>query len=449
MAAQAKKSGGFWNFMDRIPGDKVIWIIVIVLMLLSTVTIFSSTTYLVRNDVTRLDIFKTQMFIVAAGFAIIVVCCAIPKIWVYRFFSQFGFLLSAVLLTMLILGINVDTRNSASRAIKLGGFQLNVYEVVKVAMVMYLSWAIHAYKTGELRLANFLSKKVKWLKWMSKKHWQRIIYIYLPMIITCAEILVGGFSSMVIIGGIMFLTIMIGGVPWKDIGLLALAAIVGLGCAYGTFKISDGKYFKRFGTVEGRIERFREGGETIEELKDGTAEFKDYVDTRRQPESAKVAIKEGGLLGKGPGKSTQKYTVPLIFSDYMYSFIIEEYGLLTGILVIILYVSLLARGSIIARNCENPFAKTAVAGLTLLISGQAMLHMYINLDMGPLTGQTLPLISHGNSSFLCFCVAFGILLSISRMTQKRIDTLSNNLEPLVEGGQTQDDMSDNSTKGNE
>lgn len=432
MAAQTKKSG-FRNFMDRIPGDKVIWIIVILLMLLSIVTIFSSTTYLVKENVTRMSIFKDQMMIVGVGFLIIVICCAIPKIWVFRFFSQFGFLVSLVMLTMLVLGINVDTRNDANRAILIGRFQLNVYEVVKVAMVMYLSWAIHAYKMGELKLANLLSKKVKWLKWLGKKPWQRIIYIYIPMIITSGEILMGGFSSTVIIGGIMFLTIIIGGVPWKDIGFLAIAAAIGMACAFGVYKISGGEVFDRFATVEGRITRFFEDDEKIKELKPGTEEFKKYIDSRRQPESAKVAIKEGGLFGKGPGKSTQKYTVPLIFSDYMFSFIIEEYGLIIGILVVILYVSLLARGSIIARNCENPFAKTAVAGLTLLISGQAMLHMYINVDMGPLTGQTLPLISHGNSSFLCFCVAFGILLSISKMTQKRIDSISKNLEPITGG----------------
>jgi cell division protein FtsW len=110
-----------------------------------------------------------------------------------------------------------------------------------------------------------------------------------------------------------------------------------------------------------------------------------------------------------------------MFEDYMFSFIIEEYGILGAIVVIFLYISLLARGSMIVRNCDNLFAKTAVAGLVLLITGQAMMHMFINVGIGPLTGQTLPMVSHGNSSFIMFSIAFGIILSISRSAKRKMD----------------------------
>ena len=105
----------------------------------------------------------------------------------------------------------------------------------------------------------------------------------------------------------------------------------------------------------------------------------------------------------------------------MFAFIIEEYGIFGAIIVLILYGSLLARGSIIIRNCGGIFAKTAIAGLVLLISGQALLHMMINVDLGPLTGQTLPMISYGKNSFIMFSLAFGIILSISRMAKKKIE----------------------------
>ena len=133
--------------------------------------------------------------------------------------------------------------------------------------------------------------------------------------------------------------------------------------------------------------------------------------------------------------------VPDISEDYMYSFIIEEYGLFGGILVICLYVSLLARGSIIVRNCgKDLYAKLSVAGLCLLISGQAFLHMFVNADIGPMTGQTLPLpmISHGASAFLCFCVAFGVILSFSRIAARRIEKETREAEPLME---TRDEVS--------
>ena len=168
------------------------------------------------------------------------------------------------------------------------------------------------------------------------------------------------------------------------------------------------------------------------ELKPGTAEWREHLDEIRQPEGAKIAIKEGGLIGKGPGRSTQKYTVALIFSDYMYSFIIEEYGLLFGgIPLIILYVSLLARGSIIVRYCDNEFARTVIAGLTLVISAQAMMHMWINAGLWPLTGQTLPMISDGKISFIAFSIAFGILLSISKMAKQKVDQAAMESGPLV------------------
>jgi cell division protein FtsW len=112
----------------------------------------------------------------------------------------------------------------------------------------------------------------------------------------------------------------------------------------------------------------------------------------------------------------------------MYSFLIEEYGLIGGIFVLILYVSLLARSSIVARMCNNDFEKYAIGGLAVLISGQAFLHILVNVDIGPMTGQTLPLISHGSSAFLVFCVAFGIMLSISRLAKKKIE----NAEMLTE-----------------
>ena len=190
----------------------------------------------------------------------------------------------------------------------------------------------------------------------------------------------------------------------------------------------------RFGGIEAQLDIIRESPRN-------SVEFQEALDKVKQPISAKIAIKEGGFLGKGPGKSTQKYVVPVMFEDYMYSFIVEEYGLIGGLIVLILYVSLLARGAIIVRNCDNPFAKTAVAGLVLLITGQALMHIMINCDMGPLTGQTLPMISHGNSSFLMFSLAFGIILSISKMAKRKIERETALAGPLVDRS-IKDDISD-------
>lgn len=432
-----QKKSWFWNFIDNIQGDKVILIIIAMLILFSIVTIFSSTSMLADSRTSRLDIFKEQMVAVAVGTGLIAICYFIPRIWIFRALSQLGFLVSITFLALLHTPLGVEA-NGAVRAVQLGPIQVHAYEVTKVAMVLYLAWAIHAYKNDSFKIANWLSSRFPRMAFLAKPGWKRMIYIFLPVLAVCVGILFGSFSSTMFIGGIMFITILIGGIKFKDIIPPAIACIAVACLCAGIYLVSDGKVFGRFGTAISRMtmdERHRD----IKELRPGSEEFQKALDAIKQPASAKIAIHDGGLFGKGPGNSTQKYTVPLMFSDYMFSFIIEEYGLAGGIVVIMLYVSLLARASLIVRACDNEFAKTAVAGLAVLISGQALMHMFINADLGPLTGQTLPMISHGKSSFFVFSIAFGVLLSISKMAKAKIKKEEEESEPLVEGLGIQDD----------
>ena len=171
-------------------------------------------------------------------------------------------------------------------------------------------------------------------------------------------------------------------------------------------------------TLESRI-KANYDTEILEKYRKESPEFYHALDSIRQPYGARVAVHEGKLIGKGIGNSTQKYSVTHIYSDYMFSFIIEEYGLLGGIFIIILYLSLLARSSMTIRLCSNEFAKIAIGGLAFLITGQAFLHIMVNSGIIPMTGQTLPLLSDGASAFLTSCLAFGIILSVSRMAKKK------------------------------
>ena len=449
-ANKVEAQSGIWGLIDRIQGDKVVWMILMLLILFSIVSIFSSTSLLAEPDkgISRLDIFVEQLGIVVAGVAVIFICYKIPYIKVFRVLSQIGFLVSIVLLLCLILDIGAVEVNGAKRAIDLGFFQLHVYEVVKVAMVMYLAWAMHAYKNDSFGMVERLAKRHRKLAFLKKPAWKLWIYIFLPILAVCLGLFTGSGSSAMFIGGIMVLTILIGGVPFKEIMKLVPLLLIAMALCLSVWAISGGRLFGRVDTMLSRIGLTgiveKVTGEPVvsvktydvESLKDlapNSKEFQDGLDAIRQPESAKIAIHEGGLLGKGPGNSTQKYTVSLMFSDYMYSFIVEEYGLWGGLLIIILYISLLARSSLIVRSCDSVFAKTAVGGLAILITGQALMHIYINLDMGLLTGQTLPMISHGNSSFLCFSVAFGVILSISKMAKAKIQKETEESEPLMEG----------------
>ncbi len=426
-----KTGGGIWTMIDRIQGDKVIWLVLILLILYSTVAIFSSTSLKATAGETRLDIFMEHMVVVGLGMAIVFILYFFVKIGFIRILSQFCFALSAVLLLMLVAGFHVVSEDEAARAIRIFGFDLQVYEFVKVLMVLYLAWAVQAYKTDSYWIANKLSGKFKLFKWLGKPGWKRIFYIHLPIIFTTICIMKSGFSSAVFTAVIMILTVLIAGIPKKDIGILLLLIVLGVGFSFVLWKATGWAFLgNRWETVESRLGNFFSPQEIPEK---GSREYQAYIDEMRQPEGAKLAVHEGGFFGKGPGRSTQRYAVAEMYGDYMFCFILEEYGLVFGAIPLILcYLSLLARGSIIVRYCTNEFSKTVVAGLTLLITMQAMMHMYINVGLGPLTGQTLPMISYGRSSFVAFSIAFGILLLISKTVKQQVAKAEATAAPLVD-----------------
>ena len=407
---------GFWGFIDNIEGDKVVWMIVFLLIMISILAIFSSTSLLKQGDKDRMDFISEHLVVVGVGLGLIFGLYNIKKIGLFRVLSQLGFGLSAVLLSLLALHVRIpgvieaERINGAWRTLNIAGFQMHVFEVVKVAMVLYLAWAIHGYKEKRLRYGNTDLQK-------------RLIYMYVPILIVCVLTLMGSGSSAVFIGAILIATLLIGGMPFKEIALAGVAGIAALLLIVGVYNATDGKVFKKFeriATMNSRLGANYDAAVRLKDVPERSREFYKILGEIKQPYSAKIAVHEGKILGKNSGNSTQKYVVSNIYGDYMFSFLVEEYGLIGGIIVIFLYVSLLARGSTIARLCNNEYAKIAVGGLSVLITGQAFMHMFVNVDIGPMTGQTLPLISHGSFAFLVFCIAFGVILSISRMARKRI-----------------------------
>ena len=448
----------FWNFIDNIQGDKVVWVIVFMLIIVSVLAIFSSTSLLKEGTKDRIDFIRDHIIVVGIGLGLITGLYNIKRIGVFRFFAKLGFLVSLVFLAMLdshlkIPGvIEAEYINGAWRTLRVAGLQIHVFEVVKVAMVMYLAWALHGYhedkealSKGEesryFKFCNKFSDSVNF-RFLSTPFAKRMIYMYLPIMITCVMVLMGSGSSAIFIGGILVAVLVIGGAPFKEIGIAAAGGLAILLLIVGVYNATEGKVFssfERIATMNTRI-----GADyDVERLKNtrrGSVEFFQELDKIKQPYSAKIAIHEGGILGKGIGGSTQKYVVSNIYGDYMFSFIVEEYGLIGGILIILLYVSLLARGSLIASKCSNEFAKIAVGGLSILITGQAFMHMMVNVDIGPMTGQTLPLISHGSFAFIVFCIAFGVILSISRMARDEIKEVEESAAPLYEREHGSDDI---------
>ena len=455
MAGTRKKAFGFDNLIDWLEGDRIIWIIVFAIIMFSIVGMASSTSLLAKlNSASRFDYAIQQVYISFGGLVLIWLICKFGRVGILKFLSRLGFIGSALLLILLdshfqgipfLTPVETQPGSGTWRTIIMFGVPVMVYEVVKVAMVMYLAWALQTLKQKETQLADKLAA-FGWLRFLSSEEGKVMFYVGAPMVIVFLLELAGSNSSAIFLGLVMGFTVIVGKMKFKYIFHLILAGVIALGLVFGMQKITGWKFLTRVTTAISRVSDFH--GDPVKELhkhEPGTLAFQRILDSSKQVTSAKVAVSTGGLLGKGPGKSTQRYIVSVMYEDYMFSFIIEEYGLLGGMLILMLYGTLLARGSIIVRNCDTVFARCTVAGLVALISCQALLHILVNVDLIPMTGQNLPMISHGNSSFLCFCIAFGVILSISRMAKKKIAReTANEMKnaPFGTGDETSDSLND-------
>ena len=441
---EEKTSGSFLghltSFMDRFSGDKVILLIALFLMLISVISVFSSTPRLANDTGSdRVSIMVEQLKVVALGFVIIFSFYYFGRVEWYRRLSMFGFGLSFGILLILVLKLNLGvvkagSINGAWRVLIVAGKQIHVYEFVKLFMILYLGWALDTFKNGQFRWGPFLARHFSRLSFLQKDIWQKIVYIYFPILATTLMVMMGSNSSAIFMGAIMVLMVLVGGVDWRDVGVVVLVGLVGVGLMFGAYKAGwlEGS---RFGTAIGRITR--NDADTMEQLIASKRESLEWRQARGQldqPVGALLAIKEGGVLGKGIGNSTQKYQVPVIFGDYMFSFIVEETGLWGAIILLILYFSLLARGTMVAKECDRYFDKVIITGLIILVTGQAFMHMAVNVHLPfvPQTGQTLPLVSHGTNAFLVFSVVFGILLSISKDARENMARREEEAAPIIE-----------------
>ncbi len=435
-----KRRFSVWNWMEGFRGDKVILIVALLLMLTSVISVFSSTPLLaLERGIDRVTIMTSQLKVVGIGLVLILLLYIFGRSKAYRIIGKYGFFLSLVMLVILVGNLNLGIIqageiNGARRIIKVFGKQLHVYEFVKVFMVLYLSWALDAYKRGEFKITRWLAARYPKIAGIDSPMGQKVFYIYLPTLITIVLTMTGSNSSALFIGLVLVLIILIGGVRFKDLLVFGAVAaifvgIVIVGHTTGLLKNN------RLDTAISRITNDDEATmDILLNSKPGSPEYEAARDELKQPIGALLAIEEGGLFGKGIGNSTQKYTVPVIFGDYMFSFLIEETGIIGAILLILLYFSLLARGTTVAKDCDDYFDKITVAGLTILITGQAFMHMMVNVHFPfvPQTGQTLPLVSHGTTSFLVFSAVFGILLSISRETYLKMKRREANAITIIE-----------------
>ena len=397
----------FW----KLKGDRVIWIIVVLFAMFSIAAVFSSSSFLASSrGISKVAIFAEQTKSVLMGFLALFICYLIPL----RFYRTFSFVLYGVSVLMLLMlfvpGLRAEI-NGAVRGIKIGGHTFQVFEFAKIGVILYLARALERWGDD---LADFKQFALK---------------ILLPVGAVCLLIMQNSFSSALLIALITFLILFFMNVSFKNlmitVGIVA-AAVLLMFLTYHAFyagrperlETSVGKLFNRFGTVEGRLTaHFDKEEENLEGL--SQREIQQLKDKDRQSENAKVAISEGGIFGKGPGKSTQRYSLSMAFSDFIYAFIVEEYGLIGGLIVILLYLIFLFRCIRLCQRCKATYSSVLIVGLSFLIATQAFLHILVNVRFLPITGHTLPLISHGGTAYLVLSGAFGMILSVNRQLDKQ------------------------------
>ena len=437
-----------WNWMDRFSGDKVILMVALFLMLISVISVFSSTPKLALETGTdRISIMMNQLVIVGIGVALMFAFYLFGKSSLYHRVSSLGFILSFAILLILVFNLNLGLVragdiNGARRILVVMGKQIHVYEFVKVMMIMYLAWALDAFKNDELRLSGRIASLHPRLGWLDGAFGRKCFYLYGPILLVTGMVMMGSNSSAIFLFLIMVLMLMVGGIDMKEVFAIGGIAALIILLIFGAHKVGLIKTSRLDTAVSRVMDDKLHKLDSLDYYPRGSNDFNRIKDELNQPVGAMLAIQEGGLAGKGFGRSTQKYAVPVIFGDYFFSFIIEETGILGAIVIILLFFSLLARGTLVAKECDKYYDKVLVSGLIILIVGQAFMHMAVNvhLPLVPQTGQTLPLVSHGTNSFLVFSMVFGILLSISKDARENMALREEKAEPIIT--RTPDDVRD-------
>lgn len=384
----------------NIKGDRLIWAIAALLAIFSFLPVYSAASNLayVIGDGNTFGFFVKHFMHLFLGFAIMYGVHKIP----YRYFRGLSIIMIPVVLVLLAVtmlqGTTIEGAN-ASRWIRIPfvGMSFQTSTFAAVVLMVYV--------------ARYLSK-VKDKKVSFK---ETLLPLWLPVFAVLILILPANFSTTAIIFSMVIVLAFLGGYP-----LRYLAAIIGLGIISFALFILVAKAFpdampNRIDTWMSRIENFVSG---------------DNAEESYQVEQAKIAIASGGLQGVGPGKSIQKNMLPQSSSDFIFAIIIEEYGMIGGLFLMLLYLWLLFRIVIVAQKADSDFGKLLAIGVGLPIVFQALINMAVAVELFPVTGQTLPLISSGGTSIWMTCLAIGIILSVSAKRQEIIEQENKEENPL-------------------
>ncbi|MEP2936827.1 MAG: FtsW/RodA/SpoVE family cell cycle protein [Gilvibacter sp.] len=369
--------------IKNIKGDKAIWAVAGLLALFSFLPVYSASSNLayLYGDGNTFKFLVKHFAHLVLGFAILYGVCRIP----YRYFRGLSIIALPIVLVLLLItlaeGTTIEGAN-ASRWIRIP-FVGVTFQTSTLAAVVLLTY-----------VARYLSK----IKDKTVGFKETLLPLWLPVFLVIGLILPANFSTAAIVFCMVVVVVFLGGYPSKYLAIVLAAGLLFLTLFVVSAKAFPDVFPNRVDTWMSRLDSFFDDSDT-----EG-----DY-----QIQQAKIAIASGGIVGVGPGKSVQKNFLPQSSSDFIYAIIVEEWGLVGGLFLMLMYMLLLFRLVIVAYKAQSFFGKLLVIGVGLPIVFQAFINMAVAVELFPVTGQTLPLVSSGGTSIWMTCLALGMVLSVS------------------------------------
>ena len=369
-------------------GDRVIWIVLVLLSLLSLLIVYSSTGALAYRQASgnTIKYLIRQLFFLGAGFGLMLLMVNVIPVKIYSIIANLLLYVSIALLMLTVALKFAGMLQGSGRTLSLGFISFQPAELAKISLIIFT--------------AKVLGKKQK-TKSDLYRAFKRIIF---HTAIVCGLIFISDFSTSALLFATIMTMMFIGRIPMKYLFLVVFSGIALVGIVYVYALKFPESSPARVQTIKARIDRFIFGDPNSEK---GIT----------QADYAKLAIYEGGFVGKGPGHSDVSNYMAAAYNDFIFAIIVEEYGLIIGAGVIFLYLIFLFRGVVIVRRATRTFPAFLVTGLTLLLVFQAMINIGVSSGALPVTGQPLPWVSLGGTSMLFTSIAFGCILSVSHQNQ--------------------------------
>lgn len=390
-----------WSLFE---GDRVIWMILFFLGLISIIEVYSASSNMsyVTGNYWK-PILQHASYLVVGVIATILIHKVHCRY--FKLIPVFGIPLSVLMLVVAMFTAKV---NNASRWVAYAGVSFQPSEIAKGVLIATVAMILSSMRDEK-------GARESAFKW-----------VLVIAAVICGLIAPENFSTAAMTFLVVLVMMFVGGVPWKQLGTLLGIIVISGTCLFSFLRYAPDSTIDSCSNLPG-MHRLPTWASRVRGSGEVPLDAKDY-DISKSPQvtHAKIAIATCNVIGRGPGNSVERDFLPQSFSDFIYAIIIEELGLAGGALVMFLYIILLFRAARIAGRCERNFPAFLVMGLALMLVTQAMINMAVAVGVFPVTGQPLPLISKGGTSTMINCAYIGIILSVSRSAKTKFD------EPVTE-----------------